>query len=161
MSLYFKAWQSAIASRDGIKKWFPRLVKKRKSRTILDISRKVTKRCTVTVGDALNVLHAAMEIIGEEMLEGYTVNLEGLGSFCITARSSGKGVDTFEEVNASQITGLHVRFLPAATKNPMYGVTRSMFSDVAFERIDVKTDGESGNTGDGDDDGGFTPDPNA
>ncbi len=28
MSLYFKAWQSSIASGDGVKKWFPRLVKK-------------------------------------------------------------------------------------------------------------------------------------
>ncbi len=98
------------------------------------------------------------------MLEGYSINLEGLGSFCITARASGNGVDTFEEVDASQITGLHVRFLPAATKSPMYGVTRSMFSNVNFERIDLKPGESSGNTDDGGDDdggGGFTPDPNA
>ncbi|TWJ18453.1 putative histone-like DNA-binding protein [Bacteroides zoogleoformans] len=41
-----------------------------------------------------------------------TVKLDGVGTFYYTASASKKGVKTAEEVNASQINGVRVRFLP-------------------------------------------------
>lgn len=40
------------------------------------------------------------------LLESYTVRLEGLGTFTMKVRSTGKGVDTKEEVSIAQITSV-------------------------------------------------------
>lgn len=162
-TMYFKAWQTSMADKDGIKKWFPRLVKKKKVVTAWDIAVEISKRSSLTPGDSLNFLLSMFDIVGDELMNGYSVKFDQFGTFTAIANAKGNGVDTFEEVNSSQIGALRIRFTPAYTRTPINGTTRSMFEGVSFERIDIQEesdDNDSGNNSGGGDDGGWV-DPSA
>ena len=50
---------------------------------------------------------------GTALLEaGYSVKLKGVGTFYLTGRAEGQGVDTPEEVSGQQFSKLQVRFIP-------------------------------------------------
>jgi len=159
-TIYFKSWQTTMASEDGVKKWFPRFVKKKKPVTTLQVARKTAEKCTLTVGDVFNVVYTFFGCVGDELMDGYSVKIDGFGTFTAVAVASGQGVDTEEEVNSGQIAGIRIRFTPEYTYSKFNGTTRSMFEGVTFERID-KVGGSSNSGDDGGDDGGWTPDPNA
>ena len=61
------------------------------------------------------------------MGQGRTVKIDGIGTFYYTATSTKRGVPTAEEVSASLINGVRVRFLPEVERNSGNQVTtRSM-----------------------------------
>ena len=62
--------------------------------------------------DTYAVLLALGEVLGDMMESGYSVRLKGLGTFYLTGRAEGQGVDTPEEVTGRQFTKVHVRFIP-------------------------------------------------
>lgn len=134
--IYFRAWQSRVLSRDGIKKWFPVLVKKKKTISTLEIARKTADKSSVTVGDVFNVIHNFFSVLSEEVLDGYSVHVDGFGTFTAVIHSKGHGVNTPEEVNSSQIAELNIRFTPEYTRNPVDGKSTPMFEGVTFERLD-------------------------
>ncbi len=158
-TIYFKAWQSNIANRDGAKKWFPRFVKKKKAVTTLQVARKTADKCTLTVGDVFNVVYSFFGCVTDELMDGYSVKIDGFGTFTAIANAKGEGVDTSDEVNGDQIAGIRIRFTPEYTYSKFNGTTRSIFQGVTFERID-KVAGSS-NPGNDDDDDGYEQDPNA
>lgn len=149
-TIYFRAWQATIASKDGIKKWFPRFFKKKKPVTTLQVARKVSEKCTLTIGDVFNVIYTFFGCVGDELMDGYSVKIDGFGTFTAIANTQGQGVDTFEEVNADQIAGIRIRFTPEYTYSKFNGTTRSMFEGVRFERLEKI----SGNTDTGNGDNG-------
>lgn len=62
------------------------------------------------------VLAELLSVLADYMALDKTVKLDGLGTFYYTITAAGNGVDTPEEVNADQITGVRVRLfqrLPA------------------------------------------------
>lgn len=157
-TMYFKSWQSSIANLDGIKKWFPRLVKKRRIITTLELARKTSEKSTATVGDVFNVIYIFFNLLADELMDGYTVRVDGFGTFTAVANAKGQGVDTADDVNSAQIAGIRIRFTPEYTRNKLNGVTRSMFEGVKFERIDKVA---NTNSQDKDDDDDYEQDPNA
>lgn len=78
--------------------------------TVQDLSKTISKRCTVTGADIMAVLHALLDIIPEELAHGHIVDLGAFGSFWL--RNTSLGVDEEEQVTAEQVTNLLVRFLP-------------------------------------------------
>ena len=50
--------------------------------------------------------------MGDYMSQGRSVKLDGVGSFYFTAVTSKNGVDKPEDVNATLIRGVRVRFIP-------------------------------------------------
>jgi len=157
-TIYFKSWLSPIAGKDGIKRWFPRFIKKKKAVTTVQLARKVSEKCTVTVGDCFNVIYSFFSTVGEELMDGYSVKIDGFGTFTAIANAQGQGVESAKEVNASQIAGIRIRFTPEYTYSKFNGTTRSMFEGVRFERIDKDTNDDGDNDGNG---GGDLEDPDA
>ena len=93
-------------------------------------------------------------------MNSFSVNLEGLGTFTVVAKSQGTGVATAEEVKPSQINRLRVQFTPTATRTSNGTFTRSMTDGVTFElygsQASMSNVSNGGNNGgdDGGDDGG-------
>jgi predicted histone-like DNA-binding protein len=163
MALLYSAYKSAIATRDGEKKWHPRIVKVGNAMTSYELGVEISKRSSMTPGDALNVLDAMMDIIQQNLMNSRSVSLDRLGTFTVTCKSTGNGVDTEEEVSSKQITDLKVRFTPSYSRSHYNGITRAMFEGVTFEKINrakvQKSQEPEENPDDGGDDG-FV-DPNA
>ena len=63
-------------------------------------------------GDTYAVLLGLGEVLGGMLEAGYSVKLKGVGTFYLTGRAEGQGVDTPEEVSGQQFSKLQVRFIP-------------------------------------------------
>ncbi|MDR2859629.1 MAG: HU family DNA-binding protein [Mediterranea sp.] len=136
MPLYYKAVQSTIKSKDGKKKWHPRIVKSKKTVDSQKLGEMIAEKSSLTPGDVHNVIRNLMSVMKEQLMNSRSVQLEGLGSFTVIAHSNMNGVDTAKEVNPHQITNLRIQFTPTATRTPMDGTTRAIFTGAEFERWD-------------------------
>ncbi len=163
MILHYKAQQSALASKDGKKKYFPVLVKNDEVITTRQLGADAAEISTLSPGDMANAAWCLFTILGRYLRGGYSVRIDGLGTFTLRAKSGGNGVDTPEEVNPSQIKALRIQFTPEYTRNSFEGTTRAIFQGVKFKRWsgDPTISANKPTNPDDGDDGGFTPDPNA
>lgn len=158
MELNYRAIQSSLESEDHTRKWFPLLVKHKEIISTRQLAIEVAEKSSLTPGDVINSVDGIFGSMARYLKGGYSVRLDGLGTFTLIAKSNGNGVNTPEEVNASQIKTLRVRFTPTYTRNSFNGTTRAMFSDVKFVRIDKP---ESTSNDDGGQGGSGSGDPNA
>ena len=78
------------------------------SQKIID---RIEKKCTLASSDIKAVADALEVELIDALRDGNAVRLGDLGSFRPSLRS--KGVEKKEDVNASQITRMHVVFVPA------------------------------------------------
>lgn len=157
MPLFYSIFQSSIESKDGKKKYFPRIVTVGKTVDMLTIAKEVAKKTSLGIGDSISACMTIPDVMGVFMKAGYGVKLDGLGTFRIASRANGTGVDTPEEVTPAQFTTLKVLFTPEFTYNPVEGRTRSLLTGLTFERYGRKlksADSEIGGSGEenGDDD---------
>ncbi|NDV82993.1 HU family DNA-binding protein [Bacteroides sp. 51] len=153
MTLFYKARQSTLESKDGKKKWYPILVKTGKAVSLLEMATEVAEKSSLTPGDTLSVSQNLMMVMSRHLMNSRSVRLDGLGTFTVIGKAKGTGVDTEEEVSSLQFNGLRVRFTPEYTRNNTQGTTRAMFSKVEYAKWgDSKsTKGNSSDNG-GDDD---------
>ncbi|WP_321332516.1 HU family DNA-binding protein [uncultured Bacteroides sp.] len=156
MPLFYKPLQSNVASKDGKKKWHPRLVKVGKVVDTQKIGELIADKASLTAGDVHNVIRNLMSVMREQLLGSRSVKLDGLGTFTMIANASGKGVPTADEVSPTQIVNLRVQFTPTGTRAAgTGGTTRAMYTGVEYERWTGATDAEDsdddtgGNTGGG------------
>lgn len=88
---------------------------------------------TVSKSDVQAVLGDLAQVMADYMSLGYTVKIDGLGTFYYTADATGNGVATAEEVDASLITGVRVRFIPESHRSGKgREMVRSLISDNIF-----------------------------
>lgn len=111
---------------------------------------------TVSKSDVQAVLGDLAKVMADYMSLGFTVKIDGLGTFYYTAVTNKQGVATREEVTAKQITGVRVRFLPEGErKNGNKVLTRALSNvSIDWREVDEKgnpVDGGSSGTGSGDD----------
>lgn len=137
MPLYYKARQSVLKSKDGKKKWFPQLIKAKTPITTDDLSAQLAKRSSLSAGDVKNVFDNLPDVLSMFLMNSQSVKIKGLGTFTAIASARGAGVDTEEEVSSKQIKGLKIRFTPSYTRNPIEGTTRTMYSNIVFEKYDA------------------------
>lgn len=159
MPLPYKSVQSTIAAKDGKKKWHPQLVRIGKPVNTQQIAQLIAERSSLSPGDTHNVMRNFAPVMKDLLMNGRSVNIEGLGNFRIICHS-GNGVDTSEEVNARQIKRLRIQFTPTATRTIGEGTTRAMFTGAEFVRYDALPRKSGNNPDDGDDDD-YEQDPNA
>ena len=144
MTLFYKPRQSNIVSKDGVKKWHPRLVKVGKVIDTQKVGELIAEKASLTPGDVHNVIRNLMSVLREQLLNSRTVRLDGLGSFTILANASGRGVNKADDVSASQIGALRVQFTPTSTRSPSTrGATRALFSGVEYQRWTGTEDAET------------------
>lgn len=157
MPLDYKAFQSVLATKEGERLWYPTLVK-HGTVTTNYLARRIAEKSSLTPGDIYNVVDGLISEMNDKLMNGLSVNLEGLGTFTAIIKAGGKGVKTPEEVNASQIKTMNIRFTPSYKRTPMQGTTRALYSGVEFKRWSGdpynpknKPEGNKDNTGNGDD----------
>lgn len=135
------------------KMWHPQAVSVGKPIEMDELCKQIALISTVSSADAKATLEALGLVLGTSMNTGRTVHVEGLGTFYYTCISNGKGVDAPEKVNANQIIGTRVRFVPESRRKGDT-VTRGLIGeDVTWTNVNSisKLDGTGtpgGNTPD-------------
>lgn len=163
---FFKKTQQKI---NGL--WYPKSITVGKPVSTDQVADKLALLSTVTRGDTYAVMKNLGVVLADYMAQGRTVKIDGVGTFYYTANTTLQGVETSDEVSASQIIGVRVRFIPEVTRsNSNKVVTRSMVdTSIFWEEYGGKSgstsggsgngtaggDGDNGETG-GNDDGGTT-----
>lgn len=146
------------------KLWYPQSVTWGKAVTTREVADELSAISTVTRGDTYAVMENLGRVLSSYMGQGRTVKIDGVGTFYYTATSAKRGVPTAEEVSASLIKGVRVRFIPEVERNSGNQVTtRSMVNTkIVWEEWGKSTtnsgSGDSGNQG-GSGDGGIEGDP--
>ena len=152
------------------RKWYPQSVLVGSTVTTDQVAKRLAAESTVSPADVKAVLEALSGVMGDYMAQGRSVKLDGIGSFFFQSSATGNGKDKAEDVSASDINGVKVRFIPETTYKRGGGsakkgrrATRAL-TDVDIEWIDVSTlgvqasslseDGEELNDGDTTNDGG-------
>jgi len=134
--------------------WYPQSVTWGKAVTTRGVADELSAISTVTRGDTFAVMENLGRVLSGFMGQGRTVKIDGVGTFYYTASSTKKGVQTAEEVSASLINGVRVRFLPEVERNSgSQVITRSMVNTKVVWKEWGKTSA-SGNGGNGDGAGG-------
>lgn len=160
MALFYKKQKTSIkAKEEGKILFYPQAVHKGSVR-LPQIAREVAEYSSLTAGDVQNTIENLIRVMGKHMQSSEVVHLDGLGSFRIVMRSTGKAVEDIDKVSPAQAT-LTVRFRPEMTQNPDRTVaTRSMVTGTKCILFDPKssttTDGTDDDTGTGS--GTTTPD---
>ena len=83
------------------KRYYPHLITLGQSVNLKYIAQKMQDRSSLSVGDIKSVIQNFVEKMKEQLLEGKSVNIEGLGVFMLTARS--KGAELAKDINAKSV----------------------------------------------------------
>ena len=90
------------------KKYYPHLITLGQSVNLKYIAQKMQGYSSLSIGDIKSVIQNFVEKMKEQLLEGKSVNIEGLGVFMLTACS--KGVDAAKDVNAKSVDSVRIFF---------------------------------------------------
>ncbi len=125
---FYKKYQQKV---NGL--WYPMSVTAGKPVTTDEIADRLSRISTVSRADTYAVLKDMAGVLADYMAQGRTVKIDGLGTFYYTANASKQGVKEEKDVNASQITGVRVRFIPEARRSGSgRNMVRSLISDNIF-----------------------------
>ena len=129
--------------------WYPQSVTVLKPVTTREVADELSVLSTVTRGDTYAVMGNLGRVLSNYMGNGRTVKIDGVGTFYYTASATKKGVKTAEEVSASQINGVRVRFIPEVGRNSGRQVTtRSMVNtNISWEEWGKTATSAGGNAG--------------
>lgn len=128
-------------------------------------------RSSLSVGDIKSVIQNFVDKLKEQLLEGKSVNIEGLGVFMLAARS--KGAEQAKDITAKSIDSVRIFFQANKELRVTKTATRAdekldlISLDEYLKKISVSVTpvdpDDSGNEGGGNEggDNGETPDPAA
>lgn len=143
MSVIYKGLQSSIATKEGKKLFYPRVVMTGNVNT-KKIAEEIAELSSLSTGDTKNVLDNLVTVMTRHLQSSESVTIDGLGTFHLSMKSTGKGVESMDKVSATQ-ANLMVRFLPASTRNLDKTVaTRSLVTGVKCVRFDLQSTENSG-----------------
>ena len=91
------------------KKFYPSIVASGKI-SQRDVAKHAAEMSTVSIGDTAAVVENFLTIIAQELAKGNIVQLGEFGSFWL--RTETEGAETADDVRASQVTNVLVRFTP-------------------------------------------------
>ena len=141
-------------------KWYPKSVLVGSAITTEQVAKRVAAESTVSPADVRAVLTALGGVMGDYMVQGRSVKLDGIGSFYFTAATNNNGVDTEKEVTAALINSVRVRFIPETRfrgggTRAMGGGRRAVRSltdvDIEWEEWKGKVDTDNPDSTSGDD----------
>lgn len=125
---FFKKIQQKI---NGL--WYPKSVTVGNPVKTDEVADRLAQISTVSRADTYAVLKDLAGVMADYMAQGRTVKLDGLGTFYYTAVATKQGVEKKEDVNASLITGVRVRFIPEFHRSGNgRSMVRSLISDNIF-----------------------------
>jgi predicted histone-like DNA-binding protein len=146
MPVLYEPFQSTFPDKEGKKLYYPR-VRYAGGVSTEQLAQEISERCSLTPGDVMSTFNNLVKVMRLHLQSSQTVTIDGLGSFRITMRSGGRGVEDRSKVSSSRST-LAVRFLPAATQNPDGTLaSRSLLTGAVCMRFKHKEDEEEDETG--------------
>jgi len=91
------------------KKWYaaPRLTG---SRDLKNFSKDLSEVSSLSAGDVQNVIVNMIDQLPKWLMEGYSVKLDGFGSFRLSFSSEGEAVK--EDISADSIKEIYILFVP-------------------------------------------------
>lgn len=98
-----------------------------------DIARKIASRSTIKEGDVMGTLIELAKILTDELPEGRSIHVDGVGSFRISAQSP--SVHSVKEIRAESIQYKGIVFTPEKTLTRQLRATR--FEKVPYSRRSV------------------------
>ena len=110
MTVLYESFQSVLKTKEQKRLFHPRVVLVGNVTTD-QVAREIAAYSSLSSGDVKNVIDNLVTVMTQHLQASQSVTLDGLGSFRLTMRSSGRGVETADEVSASQAT-LQVCFNP-------------------------------------------------
>ena len=128
------------------KKYYPQLVTLGQSVDLAFIAQKMQDRSSLSIGDIKSTMQNFVEKLKEQLLEGKTVNIAGLGVFILAAKS--KGEEKADDVTAKSV---ELKISKAATRA---GERLDLVSLDDYLKGKTSTDGGSGSEGGGSDSDG-------
>lgn len=152
MPVLYKARKASIPNKEGKKLFHPQVVTT--GNVGLDqLSREVAELSSLSPGDVKNTIDNLITVMTRHLQSSETVSLDGLGNFSLSMRSTGKGAETAEEVNA-QNCRVKTNFRPSSTRNTDRTVaTRSLITGASFVKLDDVVSGSSTSGGSSSDSG--------
>lgn len=90
------------------KKYFPQLITLGQSVDLNFIAQKMQDRSSLSIGDIRSTMQNFVEKLKEQLLEGKSVNIAGLGVFLLAAKS--KGEAKAEDVTARSVESVRIWF---------------------------------------------------
>ena len=110
MSVIFRTVERPSDTRveNSPKKFFPQLITLGQSVDLAFIAQKMQDRSSLSIGDIRSTMQNFVEKLKEQLLEGKTVNIAGLGVFMLAAKS--KGEDKTEDVTAKSVESVRICF---------------------------------------------------
>ena len=147
------------------KRFYPHLITLGQSVNLKYIAQKMQDRSSLSVGDIKSVIQNFVEKMKEQLLEGKTVNIAGLGVFLLAAKS--KGEEKAEDVTAKSVDSVRIFF----QANKELKITKT--ATRAGEKLDLVSlddylkglsnvpagGGSDGGSGDSSGDGGLDENP--
>ena len=158
MPVLYKAFQSVLENKNKQRLFYPRVVLKGHVTTD-QVAQEISEYSSLTKGDTKNTLDNLVRVMTTHLHASESVTLDGLGTFRLVMKSTGKGVESAAKVSPAQAT-VTVRFQPITTKNANRTVTtRAMVTGVKFVAYAPDADTASGGTGAGGNDGDENENP--
>ena len=93
------------------KRYYPRAVTLGQSVNLNFLTERISGNSSLSKGDVLSVIQNFVEKLKEQLLEGKTVNVAGLGVFSLSLKS--KGEEKPEEVKAKSVSSVRICFQAA------------------------------------------------
>jgi predicted histone-like DNA-binding protein len=93
----------------GTYKYYGRITD-RKTVNFRHIASVLSRRTTMSTADMAAAIEGFREIIAEELLEGNSVKLDGLGIFSLSVRT--EGVNDASELNKNKVRDVKLQFRP-------------------------------------------------
>ncbi|MBQ8501345.1 MAG: HU family DNA-binding protein [Bacteroides sp.] len=138
MPVLYKARQASIANKEGKKLFHPQVVTTG-TVTLDQLAKEVAELSSLSTGDVKNSIDNLIVVMTRHLHSSESVLLDGLGSFALSLRSTGKGVETADEVTA-QNSRVKTTFRPTSTRNSDRTVaTRSLITGASFVKLDAGT----------------------
>lgn len=150
------------------KRYYPQLITLGQSVDLKYLAQKMRDRSSLSVGDIKSVIQNFVDKLKEQLLEGKSINIEGLGVFMLAARS--KGEDLAKDISAKSVDSVRIFFQANKELKITKTATRAdekldlISLDDYLKKVSVTVipeDPENPDGGGGEDGGGEAPDPTA
>lgn len=143
MAIYMKKYQNQVRDSKMFGKWYWRAVSLR-TLTTRQLAEEISQINTVTLPDVVAVLYSLGDILNKKLTSGYTVKLDGLGTFRTSVSS--KSAEEKDKLIASKasIKSCRIIFCPEKTRDASTGnfinrlLAGATYADAA-ELTEVKT----------------------
>lgn len=89
---------------------------------VRELAKKIAAQSTVSSIDVLAVLEAFLQLIPEELIEGYIVKLRDFGTFRISLSS--EGVEKQEDLTSNNIKKINLLFRPSKEFSDLTGTVK-------------------------------------